>query len=152
MFRLIVTNDEEVVKFARARGAGVFTASKLPEDFATSQLKENGGNTLKVYDLLRQLNVKPNIKGYQYIKFLMEQCQKYPGYHELGITSDIYPECAEKFDTAPSRVERAIRHALMLSFETASHKYSEIFGGRFTKVPTNSEFIGLVAEYFAKNK
>ena len=30
MFRLIVTNDEEVVKFARERGAGVFIAEKLP--------------------------------------------------------------------------------------------------------------------------
>lgn len=149
MFRLIVTNDEEVVQFARERGAGVFTAEKSPEEFAPAEGKAKESEVSKVYFLLRVLDIRPNIKGYHYIKFMMEQCQNHPDYHKRSLTKEIYPECANRFNTTVNRVERTMRHALTLSFEKTPESYSAVFGGRFTKAPTNSEFIGLVAEYFA---
>lgn len=152
MFHLIVTNDPELVKKARECGAGVFTAEKCPEGVATLVAHTTGQRALNAYELLRKLDVRPNIKGYDYLKFLMEKCAQDPSYHSGMITKEIYPECAKKFNTTLSRVERAIRHALELSFGKAPEKYSEVFGGTFKKVPTNSQFIGLVSEYFANNK
>lgn len=152
MFQLIVTNDEEVVKFARERGAGVFTAEKCPEEITTVTDHMTSRTVLNVHELLRELNIKPNIKGYRFIKFLMERCEADPDYHKRAITREIYPECAERFDTTPTSVERTIRHALDQSFGEVPEKYSQIFGGTFTKAPTNSELIGLVSEYFVNNK
>lgn len=151
MVHLIVTNDEEVVRFAKARGADIFTPQGAVERVEPNGGKEKKFESSKVYFILRELDIRPNIKGYLYIKFLMEQCQADPSYHNASMTKEIYPDCAKQFDTTPSRVERAMRHALELSFQKVPESYSELFGGTFTKVPTNSEFIGLVAEYFAKN-
>ena len=152
MFHLIVTNDEEVVRFARGRGAGVFMADRLPEGTAPVAAQVTGQKSSMVHELLRRMDVRPNIKGYDYLKFLMEKCEQDYSYHKRSFTKVIYPECAEKFHTTSSRVERAIRHALTLSFEKAPEKYSEVFGGKFTSAPTNSEFIGLVSEYFVNSK
>lgn len=151
MFRLIVTNDEEVVKFARERGAGVFTAEQFPERIVPVVVEKGDGQTNMAYEFLRALGVKPNIKGYQYIKFLIEMCEVDLTYHTKPITKEIYPECAKKFRTTPSRVERAIRHAIEGSFREAPKKYSAIFGRAFGKEPTNSEFIGLISEYIANH-
>ncbi len=152
MFRLIVTNDEEVVQFAKEHGAGIFTAEQLSEDFVSGQGEEKKTEEDKVYFLLRMLAIPPNVKGYRYLKFVMEQCQKDPDYHTKSITKGIYPDCAKQFASTATRVERAIRHALELSFWKFPEKYSEVFGGTFKKAPTNSEFIGLVSEYFVNNK
>ena len=151
MFRLIVTNDEEVVKFARERGAGIFAAEKSPEGFTPRMDEPAPCDGSKIYRLMRALDFNMKNKGYVYIKFLMEKCEADPKYHEKAITKEIYPDCAKQFETTPDRVERAIRHELHLSFKKVPEKYSEIFGGTFTRVPMNSEFIGLVSEYFANN-
>ena len=154
MFRLIVTNDEEVVKFARERGAGVFIAEKLPEGLELAEGKEKETETedevSKVYFLLRELDIRPNIKGYQYLKFVMEQCRKDSGYHAKSITKEIYPDCAQRFATTPSRVERAIRHAIEVAWDRGNPDVlSDFFGytilGSKGK-PTNSEFIALIAD------
>lgn len=147
MFHLIVTNDEEVVRFARERGAGVFTAEKAPEGFDQDVVIHS--SAMKPGEILRKLGVKAHIKGYTYLKYVLEKCANDPEYKNKGITKEIYPECAKHFNTTPSRVERGIRHALEASFQSAPEKYAEIFGGTFYKQPTNSEFIGLISEYFA---
>ena len=105
-----------------------------------------------VYDLFRALNIKPNINGYHYLKCLMEMWEQDPNYLTRPITKELYPDCARKFGTTASHVERAIRHAIELSFDSNPEKYSEIFGGDFPKEPTNSEFIGLISEYIARHK
>lgn len=152
MFYLIVTNDKKVVEFARKHGAGIFTSEKLPEGTSPVVVRTSERKPMGVYELLQKLGVRPNIKGYDYLKFLMEKCESDAEYRKRAIIKEIYPECAEKFDTTPSRVERAIQHALEQSFVKAPEKYSEVFGGEFKEKPTNSEFIGLVSEYFANNK
>lgn len=152
MFHLIVTNDAKLVKMARECGAGVFTAEKFPEEAMPVRTKKTHSNAMRPHEILQKLDVNPNIKGYHYLRYIMEKCEMNPHYHEKSITKEIYPECAKEFDTTSSRVERAIRHALDLSFERVPEKFSEIFGGTFAKVPTNSEFIGVVSEYFVNNK
>lgn len=148
MIHVIVTNDSEMVRLATERGAVVFITEKFSESVEPVE-KANASSDV-VYDLLRALNIKPNIKGYHYIKFMMERCENNPTYHTKPITKEIYPECANQFSTTPNRVERAVRHAIEMSFDSDPEKYSEIFGGEFQKEPTNSEFIGLISEYIAR--
>lgn len=152
MFRLIVTNDEEVVRYARERGAGVFSAEKFPESVEQVVVEKGNNPSAVVYDLLRALNITPNVKGYHYLKFILEMCEKDPTYHSKPITKEIYPDCARNFDTTSSRVERAIRHAIESSYDSNPEKFPQVFGGDFPKEPTNSEFIGLVSEYIARYK
>ena len=62
-----------------------------------------------------------------------------------GITKELYPEVAEKYDTTVSRVERAIRHAIEVSWNRGSWDLMEEIFGHSIDIdkakPTNSEFI-----------
>ena len=67
-----------------------------------------------------------------------------------GITKELYPELATKFDTTVSRVERAIRHAIEVSWNRGNWDYMEEIFGHSVDIdkakPTNSEFIVTVAD------
>ena len=67
-----------------------------------------------------------------------------------GITKELYPELASKFDTTVSRVERAIRHAIEVSWNRGNWDLMEEIFGNSVDIdrakPTNSEFIVTVAD------
>ena len=67
-----------------------------------------------------------------------------------SVTKELYPSIAKKFATSPSKVERAIRHAIEVAWNRGRiDAISAIFGSRIylgTEKPTNSEFIALVAD------
>ena len=67
-----------------------------------------------------------------------------------GITKELYPELAKKFDTTVSRVERAIRHAIEVSWNRGDLDFMEEVFGHSVDIdkakPTNSEFIVTVAD------
>ena len=67
-----------------------------------------------------------------------------------SITKKLYPEVAEKFDTSPSKVERAIRHAIEVAWNRGKiENINSLFGVRVynrNEKPTNGEFIALVAD------
>ena len=69
--------------------------------------------------LLHQLGIPSHIKGYQYLRDSILILYHKP---ELigGITKELYPEIAIKYDTTVSRVERAIRHAIEVSCNRAN--------------------------------
>ena len=64
--------------------------------------------------------------------------------------AELYPEIASRFDTSVSRVERAIRHAIEISWSRGDIKLmDELFGFSVSverSKPTNSEFISTIAE------
>ena len=66
------------------------------------------------------------------------------------ITKCLYPKIAFKFNTTPSRVERAIRHAIEVAWGRGDQKIVEnIFGYTVNALkgkPTNSEFIAMIAD------
>jgi len=123
---------------------------------ATNQVEFKKGITAKEKDLkisvtklLHELGVPSHIKGYQYIRegiLLLYNNPEIVG----GITKELYPEIASKFDTSVSRVERAIRHAIEVSWNRGNiDLMEEIFGHSvdYDKAkPTNSEFIVTVAD------
>ena len=66
------------------------------------------------------------------------------------ITKQLYPDIAEKYGTTPSRVERAIRHAIEVAWGRGQVDAVEsIFGYTISSAkgkPTNSEFIAMIAD------
>ncbi len=67
-----------------------------------------------------------------------------------SVTKRLYPDVAKKFSTTPSKVERAIRHAIEVAWNRGRiEAINAIFGTRVylgSEKPTNSEFIALVAD------
>ncbi len=123
---------------------------------ATNQTEIKKGITAKeqnlkisVTKLLHELGVPSHIKGYQYIREGILILYNNPDIVG-GITKELYPEIASKYDTSVSRVERAIRHAIEVSWNRGNlDLMEEIFGHSvdYDKAkPTNSEFIVTVAD------
>lgn len=104
----------------------------------------------RITKILHVLGVPSHIKGYVYIRDSINIMYNSP---EMvgGITKEIYPEIAKKFNTTPSRVERAIRHAIEISWNRGDYDVmDEIFGHSvdYDKAkPTNSEFIATIADH-----
>lgn len=67
-----------------------------------------------------------------------------------SVTKILYPDIAQKFNTTPSRVERAIRHAIEVAWNRGNYEsISEMFGytvHHLKSKPTNSEFIAMIAD------
>ena len=110
---------------------------------------ENNKIQMAISKLLHSLGVPSHIKGYQYIResiYMMYTSKEMLG----GITKEIYPEIALRFDTTASRVERAIRHAIEVSWSRGDYDLmEEIFGHSVDydrAKPTNSEFIATLAD------
>lgn len=111
--------------------------------------QEDNNVHMAISKLLHSLGVPSHIKGYQYIResiYMMYTSKEMIG----GITKEIYPEIALKFDTTASRVERAIRHAIEVSWSRGDYDLmEEIFGHSVDydrAKPTNSEFIATLAD------
>ncbi len=104
---------------------------------------------ISVTKLLHELGVPSHIKGYQYIREGIIMLYEKPNIIG-GITKELYPEIAIKYDTTVSRVERAIRHAIEVSWNRGDWKLMEDIFGHSVDIdkakPTNSEFIVTVAD------
>ena len=104
---------------------------------------------ISITNILHELGVPSHIKGYQYIREGISIIYERP---EVigGITKELYPEIAKKFDTTVSRVERAIRHAIEVSWNRGSWDLMEEIFGHSVDIdkakPTNSEFIVTIAD------
>ena len=103
----------------------------------------------EVTEIMHQIGIPAHIKGYLYLRdaiiMVVEDIDL------LGsITKILYPEIADRFDTTPSRVERAIRHAIEVAWARNSVDVIKKFFGYTIKSekgkPTNSEFIAMMAD------
>jgi two-component system response regulator (stage 0 sporulation protein A) len=99
--------------------------------------------------ILHELGIPSHIKGYQYIRDGINILYDHPDVVG-GITKELYPSLADKYDTTVSRVERAIRHAIEVSWNRGSWDLMEEIFGHSVDVdkakPTNSEFIVTIAD------
>lgn len=104
---------------------------------------------ISITKILHELGIPSHIKGYQYIREGISILYERP---EVigGITKELYPDIASKFDTTVSRVERAIRHAIEVSWNRGDWDLMEEIFGHSVDIdkakPTNSEFIVTVAD------
>ena len=102
-----------------------------------------------VTNIIHEVGVPAHIKGYQYLREAIIMVV-----NDIDvinqITKSLYPQIAHKFNTTPSRVERAIRHAIEVAWGRGQQEVVEnIFGYTISAVkgkPTNSEFIAMIAD------
>ena len=98
---------------------------------------------------MHQIGVPAHIKGYQYLR---EAILLSVGDDEMinSVTKYLYPTVAKKFGTTPSRVERAIRHAIEVAWDRGDvDVLSSYFGYTIQNQrgkPTNSEFIAMISD------
>ena len=111
-------------------------------------LKQNNLQ-ISITKILHELGIPSHIKGYQYIREGIGIIYERPETIG-GITKELYPELADKFDTTVSRVERAIRHAIEVSWNRGDWDLMEEIFGHSVDIdkakPTNSEFIVTIAD------
>ena len=104
---------------------------------------------ISITKMLHELGMPAHIKGYQYIRDGIIMIYNNP---EIigGITKELYPDVATKYNTTVSRVERAIRHAIEVSWNRGNWDLMEEIFGHSVDIdkakPTNSEFIVTIAD------
>ena len=116
---------------------------------------KNNKIELAISKLLHSLGIPSHIRGYQYIRESIYMMYENPDMIG-GVTKCIYPEVAIRYDTTASRVERAIRHAIEVSWARGDYELmDELFGHSVDfdrSKPTNSEFIATLADNLRLNK
>lgn len=103
----------------------------------------------EVTEIIHEVGVPAHIKGYQYLREAIIMSVNDMDMLN-SITKILYPGIAKKFDTTPSRVERAIRHAIEVAWSRGKmDTIDEMFGYTINNgkgKPTNSEFIALITD------
>ncbi len=112
-------------------------------------VRTGGGIEAMVTNIIHEIGVPAHIKGYQYLR---EAIIIAVGDMDVinAITKVLYPQVAKTFQTTPSRVERAIRHAIEVAWDRGDlDTLQRFFGYTVSNTkgkPTNSEFIALIAD------
>jgi len=126
-----------------------FTASSMISKSNVVPMAKGKNLDANITSIIHEIGVPAHIKGYQYLREAITMV--YNNIEILGaITKTLYPAIAEKFKTTPSRVERAIRHAIEVAWTRGNiDSISHLFGYTINiskSKPTNSEFIAMVAD------
>ncbi len=102
-----------------------------------------------VTNMIHEIGVPAHIKGYQYLREAIMMSVEDPSMIS-SITKILYPTIAKRFQTTPSRVERAIRHAIEVAWSRGRMETLDALFGYTIDTgkgkPTNSEFIALIAD------
>jgi two-component system response regulator (stage 0 sporulation protein A) len=155
-------NAGEVIRQVSEYGANYYILKPFALEDLEKRIKnlfqEQKGKNLDLYNnnlqisitkVLHELGIPSHIKGYQYIREGISIIYNNPETIG-GITKELYPELAGKFDTTVSRVERAIRHAIEVSWNRGDWDLMEEIFGHSVDIdkakPTNSEFIVTIAD------
>lgn len=167
---LTAFGQEDVMKKAADLGASYFILKPFDLDYLAEQIRQVFGkpqierktakhpdHKQKKFDLeasitniIHEVGVPAHIKGYMYLREAITMI--FYDVELLGsITKVLYPDIAKKYKTTPSRVERAIRHAIEVAWSRGNiDSISELFGYTVSSSkakPTNSEFIAMVADH-----
>ena len=165
---LTAVTQEQVTQKAFALGAKHYIAKPFDMELLVSRIKQlkepissnkkefklgiNCSNLdleTRVTNILHEIGVPAHIRGYHYMREAIIMA--------IGdidvlnyITKELYPSIAKKCNTTPSRVERAIRHAIEVAWSRGRiDAIDSLFGYTINNhkgKPTNSEFIALIAD------
>ena len=103
----------------------------------------------QVTAVIHEVGVPAHIKGYQYVReAIIIAVQDMDVIN--AVTKVLYPEVAKRYSTTPSRVERAVRHAIEVAWERGDLDTLQRYFGYTVNSskgkPTNSEFIAMIAD------
>lgn len=106
--------------------------------------------TQMISDLMLELGIPAHLRGYQFLRSALEMCVE--DMELVGsVTKLLYPDLAKRYQTTDTKVERAIRNAIEVSWDRGNGDlFEELFGYSNSPEynrPTNSEYIAVVADY-----
>lgn len=108
-------------------------------------------NEIRISNVLKELGIPCNIAGYHYIKLAIAKIMDSKINDKPLITKQIYPEVAFQYESTPSRVERAIRHAIDVAWSKGNVELlTKMFSysiSSYKGKATNAEFLFTVVEY-----
>ncbi|MCI9678159.1 MAG: sporulation transcription factor Spo0A [Oscillospiraceae bacterium] len=152
--------SQEMVAEAGTLGASLFVSKpynegammenmlRLLEKRGMKSLHASGLEEL-VTSIIHEVGVPAHIKGYQYVReAIMITVEDMDVIN--SVTKILYPEVAKRYHTTPSRVERAIRHAIEVAWDRGDlETLQKFFGYTVSNAkgkPTNSEFIAMISD------
>lgn len=113
------------------------------------QVSDSEDVEVVVTETIHNMGVPAHIKGYSYLRESIIMSIENKDMMN-SVTKTLYPTVAEKFNTTPSRVERAIRHAIEVAWERGDVDTLNAYFGYTIHIgrgkPTNSEFIALLSD------
>lgn len=145
--------DNEMIlnRIKHFKNMGIGKNREIRKSGSLEQVRETAVRNLEVdvTNIIHEIGVPAHIKGYQYLRdaiiMSVEDMEMLN-----SITKILYPTIAKKHQTTPSRVERAIRHAIEVAWSRGKmDTIDELFGYTVSTgkgKPTNSEFIALIAD------
>ena len=135
--------------FLRIRELMQQPSRPLPQQGTDCRVREDAELEATVTDIIHEIGVPAHIKGYQYLREAIILTIRDMDMIN-AVTKVLYPEVARKFGTTPSRVERAIRHAIEVAWDRGDIEVlQKFFGYTVSNIkgkPTNSEFIAMIAD------
>ena len=144
---LSAVGQDKITQKAISLGAQYYIVK--PFDIAPEKRRDQGNLEALVTNVIHEVGVPAHIKGYQYLREAIMMAIKDNDVINQ-ITKQLYPDIAGKYHTTPSRVERAIRHAIEVAWGRGQADTVEnIFGYTVSAnrgKPTNSEFIAMIAD------
>ena len=150
---------QEVAAQAGDLGASMFISKPYGEDAMVESLLRLAekadprvhapGQEELVTSIIHEVGVPAHIKGYQYVReAIMITVENMDVIN--SVTKILYPEVAKRYHTTPSRVERAIRHAIEVAWDRGDlETLQKFFGYTVSNAkgkPTNSEFIAMISD------
>ncbi len=115
----------------------------------TAVTKRNKSLDEKISNLFISVGIPAHIKGYQFLREAIKMTIETPDIIN-SITKRLYPSIADLYQTSPSKVERAIRHAIEVAWNRGKiENINNVFGIKIyspNEKPTNGEFIALIAD------
>ena len=152
--------SDSVVSEAVELGANYFMFKPVEENALLDRMRALFGRDLPeerhpvelknlVTSVIHEIGVPAHIKGYQYLREAIMIAVDDMDVIS-AVTKVLYPEVAKRFNTTPSRVERAIRHAIEVAWDRGDlETLQKYFGYTVSNAkgkPTNSEFIAMIAD------
>ena len=154
--------NEQICSECKELGALYFVAkpfdpssvAKLMRSFSAPRAAVQDDVDLEtmVTEIIHEVGVPAHIKGYQYLREAIILAVNNMDVIN-AVTKVLYPSVAKRFNTTPSRVERAIRHAIEVAWDRGDIEVLQRFFGytvsNIKGKPTNSEFIAMIADYLS---
>ena len=150
--KLLIKRIKELKYYQKKKKKGNYLSREIKQQYieiSPENKKSEENLEALVTNVIHEVGVPAHIKGYQYLREAIIMVVNNIDIINQ-ITKQLYPEIADKYGTTPSRVERAIRHAIEVAWGRGEPATVEnIFGYTVSASkgkPTNSEFIAMIAD------
>ncbi len=145
---MLLSRIRHVAMMAREQNAAA-TPIELASAVSAARAANEPSLEAVVTDVIHEIGVPAHIKGYQYLReAIIITVNDMDAIN--AVTKVLYPAIARKYSTTPSRVERAIRHAIEVAWDRGDlETLQKFFGYTVSNIkgkPTNSEFIAMIAD------